>query len=258
MPAGTTVIIRMEYTDYLGTFVYHCHRVDHEDDGMMALVKVLPAQSILAVGAGAGGAPQVNVYNGVTNAHLQQFNAFDAGFMGGVNVAIGDVNNDGISDIVCAAGPGGGPQVRAISGKDFSNLYLFFAFDAGFTGGVNIAAGDINSDGFDDLICAAGAGGGPTINTFQTSSIHHGAMAEASPSTMTVSFVSSFSAFAPGFTGGVRVGSLNKTLGTNYLAGAGPSGGPQVTTFDGISHAIVDNFFAFGEGFTGGVSVAAN
>ena len=45
---------RDDFEDYLGEFVYHCHRVDHEDDGMMALVNVIPQAPFYAVGANAG------------------------------------------------------------------------------------------------------------------------------------------------------------------------------------------------------------
>src|SRR5262249_45358048 len=157
----------MRYFDFLGSFVFHCHRVDHEDDGMMSLVQVLPAQSILATGAGPGGAPQVNVFDGNNpQTLLKQFNAFSPGFTGGVSVAVGHVNKDGISDVLGAAGPGGGPEVKVISGADGAVLFDQNVFAAGFTGGVNIAAGDINSDGFDDIIAGAGPGGGPQVRIF--------------------------------------------------------------------------------------------
>ena len=42
VPPRATITIRIEFEDYLGTTVYHCHRVDHEDMGMMALVKMIP------------------------------------------------------------------------------------------------------------------------------------------------------------------------------------------------------------------------
>jgi FtsP/CotA-like multicopper oxidase with cupredoxin domain len=40
-----SVKIRVDFRDpeTVGTFLYHCHILDHEDLGMMAKIKVLPA-----------------------------------------------------------------------------------------------------------------------------------------------------------------------------------------------------------------------
>src|SRR4051794_3310247 len=65
-------------------------------------------------------------------------------FAGGVRVASADVNGDLFNDIVAAAGPGGGPHVKVYSGKDGSVIRSFFAYDAGFHGGVYVATGDVN------------------------------------------------------------------------------------------------------------------
>jgi FtsP/CotA-like multicopper oxidase with cupredoxin domain len=35
-----TVVIDMPFTEFSGKFVFHCHILDHEDGGMMALVDV--------------------------------------------------------------------------------------------------------------------------------------------------------------------------------------------------------------------------
>jgi hypothetical protein len=37
----------------VGTFVYHCHLLDHEDGGMMALVRVEPPTAAVPGGAAA-------------------------------------------------------------------------------------------------------------------------------------------------------------------------------------------------------------
>lgn len=362
VPRHTTQTIRIDFEDYLGEMVYHCHRVDHEDTGMMAAVQILPAQSIIATGVGPGslppGASEVNVYNGDTKALLKQLNPFP-GFTGGINVAVGDVNGDAISDVICTAGAGGGPSVMVFSGKDYSVLYNFFAFDAAFVGGVNVAAADINLDGLDDIIvgagagggpqvrvfsgatgapiltffafdpafvggvtvasgdligngrfqiitgagagggpnvsifdgqatmlssffafdpafiggvnvgtgrvrgigfasviCGAGAGAGPAVTAFQAAESH--TMMDSSTHMLDFSQIANFLAFDPSFAGGVSVGSLNKTLGTNFLVGAGKGGGPAVSTFDGVTHNQLDTFFAQSPTFTGGVNVAAN
>jgi FtsP/CotA-like multicopper oxidase with cupredoxin domain len=40
LPSGKTVKIRIPFVDVSGTTVYHCHILDHEDAGMMGIVKV--------------------------------------------------------------------------------------------------------------------------------------------------------------------------------------------------------------------------
>lgn len=53
------------------------------------------AQYLIATGTGPGGGPHVKLFttDGVQRA---SFYAFDAGFLGGVNVAIGDFDGDGL------------------------------------------------------------------------------------------------------------------------------------------------------------------
>jgi hypothetical protein len=94
------------------------------------------ATADVVTGAGAGGAPHVQVVRGADGALLRSFLAFDGGFTGGVRVGTGDVDGDGRSDIVAGAGPGGGPEVRVFSGADGSLLWNFFAADPTFQGGL--------------------------------------------------------------------------------------------------------------------------
>jgi hypothetical protein len=105
----------------------------------------------LVTAAGSGGGPHVIVWNMtqlpdgriVTNGIRDQFFAFDARFRGGVSVACGDLDGDGRAELICGAGPGGGPHVRIykeINGR-FTLVNEFFAFDPGFRGGVSLASG---------------------------------------------------------------------------------------------------------------------
>ncbi|HTW96295.1 MAG TPA: S8 family serine peptidase, partial [Candidatus Methylomirabilis sp.] len=60
---------------------------------------------------GKGGGPQIRIFDnsGVVQG---QFFAYGQSFHGGVSVAAGDIDSDGLAEIVTGAGPGGGPHVR--------------------------------------------------------------------------------------------------------------------------------------------------
>jgi hypothetical protein len=118
----------------------------------------------IVTGAGPGGGPQVNVFDGGNNSVLRAFNAFDPTFSGGVNVGTGDMNGDGLSEIVTAPVVGS-TLTRVYDGATNGLLKAFDAF-AGFTGGVSVAAGDLTGDGLADIIVGAGPGGGPHVKAF--------------------------------------------------------------------------------------------
>ena len=120
----------------------------------------------MITGAGQGGGPHVQVFDGVTHQVVRSFYAYDPIFAGGVFVAAGDVNGDGFADIVTGIGEGGGPNAKVFSGKDGSVLMSFYAYDPVFAGGLRVAAGDVNGDGLADVITGIGTGGGPNVKVF--------------------------------------------------------------------------------------------
>ena len=94
------------------------------------------------------------------------FFAYADSFRGGVNVAIGDLNGDGIKEIICGAGYNGGPHVRVFR-KDGTLINPgFFAYDKTFRGGVNVAVGDVDGDGVDDIVTGPGLGGSPLARVY--------------------------------------------------------------------------------------------
>src|SRR5262245_56293328 len=97
-----------------------------------------------------GGGPHVRMFNG-GGGDLGGFFAFDPGFRGGVTVAIADVMNDSAPEIITGAGPGGGPNVHVFS-MNGDLLADWNAYFDGFTGGVFVAAGDVNGDGKAEII----------------------------------------------------------------------------------------------------------
>ena len=201
------------------------------------------ASTLFAAGTDAGVGGQLRVYNSKTGAMLFGGPIFPfGGFSGGVRVATGDVNGDGVQDVVAAAGPGGGPQVNVYDGTSGAKLDSFFAFEAAFRGGVNVAVADVNGDGFGDIIAAASKGGGPRVRVL---------------SGLDRSVLYDFFAFEPTFTGGVTVAGADFTGDGNAdLVVGSESQTDRVRVLRMPDRAVLTAFNAYG-GFNGGVNVAA-
>jgi len=105
----------------------------------------------LLIGSGKGLQPKVGIYN-FELEKLHEWLAYEYWFTGGVPVTGGDVNGDGVDEIIVGAGPGKKPVVR-IFDQSGTQLYPeFTTYDALGTPGLEVISADVDFDGKDDVI----------------------------------------------------------------------------------------------------------
>src|SRR5207237_1385828 len=92
----------------------------------------------IVTGAGLGGGPQVNVFDG-SGDRLASFMAYDPSFRGGVRVAAADLTGDGTADVITGPGKGGGPQVNVYALPSTTPTASVLGLPAGQTVGVSVA-----------------------------------------------------------------------------------------------------------------------
>ena len=167
-------------------------------------------------------------------------------FQGRSNVASGDINGDGIDDVVTVAEQMGGPHVRAFDGKSGAELGNFFAFEEEFQGGVNLAVGDLNGDGKAEVVVGAGAGGAPRVRVFD-------------PTTWTTlnGPLGDFYAFDAGQRGGVKVavGDINSDGQRDLVTAPAAGNIGAARLYDGATGAMFWEALPFGPTTLNGVQV---
>lgn len=116
-------------------------------------------RSLVVTAHGYEGSSVVKVWNTQNNTVLFNQAVFGAGNTNGeVMVASGDVDGDGLPELICAHGTGGSSSVRVLE-LDGTVIASWKAFGAGnLNGQVHVAAGDVDGDGADEIICGQGQG----------------------------------------------------------------------------------------------------
>src|SRR5262245_36552264 len=161
------------------------------------------------------------------------------------------------------SGPGMSASVNVYD-ENAALIGTIMPYMAMFTGGVNVALGDVTGDGVPDIVTGAGPSGGPHVKVFDGAGFLGGVTQE----------LISFMAYDINFTGGVYVacGDIDDPAGeepipfpdadtrAEIVTGAGAGGGPHVEAFkfnpDGTNQRTILSFNAYDQSFKGGVRVA--
>ncbi|CAN5202583.1 hypothetical protein BH11PLA2_BH11PLA2_18740 [soil metagenome] len=231
---------------------------DFDGDGVQDVV----------LGTGPGTVSRVKILSGKDGSPIADFAPFGDKFVGGVFVAVGDVNGDLLPDLIVTPDVSGGARVRVYDGlvltPNNSNPVSFADFfaiidgngnaDTKFRGGARASIGDVDGDGYGDVVVAAGFGGGPRVATFNGKLI---------ASSSHPKLFGDFLAFEGKLRNGayVAVGDVDGDGKADIVGGAGPGGGPRITIFSGDAllhnqEARVSDFFAGDVNNRGGIPVA--
>ena len=188
----------------------------------------------IIVSFGKGTAPEVRIYSSL-GVREQAFLVFGKGFRGGVNISAGDVDADGIADVIAGAGEGGGPFVTAFTGAG-SKILQFHAYGKSTRAGVQVHAGDVNGDGLLEIVTTSRTKNAP-VKVFSTTGI--------------VSTAFSIKKVQPA---SVNISSLGQG---EILLGSASGSTAQVVSYDMHGEAGEIQFYPYGKKFTGDLSAVS-
>lgn len=198
------------------------------------------AQSEFVIGSGPGMVTNVRTYDD-TNHQISNIRPYATSFRGGVQVATGDVDNDGVDEIITGPGKNGKPLVK-IYELNGTLKSRFYAYDYHWVkGGVAVAACDVDNDGFDEIITGPGPGAAPRIKVFELNGVQK----------------SDFYAYHQSIKYGVDiscgdvVGSVTPDIVVSPLNG----GTPHVKVFNSTG-TVLSSFYAYSKQFLGGVKLS--
>jgi hypothetical protein len=188
--------------------------------------------------------PFVQMFDRITNQQTTVFEPFGPSYSGGFTVAKGDINSDGVADLLYS--PRSGGQIQIYDGVNFNPMGTVYPFGIGLNSSLSIAVGDINGDGYGDVISApSGIGFAPHVVAI-------------SGRDLTTTLFSQY-AYAPQFHGGVSVaaGEVNGDGALDIITAPLVGAPPHIVTFNGRTGAVMQSYYAYSPLYMGGTSITA-
>ncbi len=168
------------------------------------------------------------------------FQPYDKNFNGGINLHVGDLDNDGLTEILTSPRHGSS-HVKIFSTNGKLLTPGFYGFSRDLSGGADIATIDIDADGKREVVVSAGEGSPPIVRIF----------------TKDGRFLRTFFAYDPKFRGGVNIAAadLNGDGVEEIITGTN-SGTPHVRVFNANGQPLIGGFIAYSTVLGSGVRVA--
>ncbi len=197
----------------------------------------------IVIGSGTNSEPKIMIYSPAGKL-IKQILAYDKYFRGGLSVALVDIDGDEQMEIAAAQAARGTGQVKIFNYN--GQLKKQFLVDSRYwRGGLNLAAGDIDGDGDQEIVAAYGSGSEPMVKMFHTNGKIMGA----------------FLAYEKKFRGGVKVAIANLNGRKDHdraeiIVSPGKGRDPQIKIFDNHGR-MVRQFLAYNRNWQGGVNLSA-
>jgi uncharacterized repeat protein (TIGR01451 family) len=198
--------------------------------------------------------------NGRTDTVVRVIDALDGGtellafvpyigWRGSVRVATGDVNGDGVDEIITAPGRTRVGEIRVFDSTTGVELedYRLLPFGPNYRGGLEVAVGDLDGDGFGDII-AGKSTGKADVASFLTNA-----------TTVNPAPYKSFRAFAGKYKAGVKLtaGDFSSDGTSEIVVGSNAGIRATVNVWDVTgTPTIVKTIQPFASKFKGGVTLA--
>ncbi|HEY3789359.1 MAG TPA: VCBS repeat-containing protein, partial [Urbifossiella sp.] len=196
--------------------------------------------------------------------------------------------------IAAGAAAGSAPVVTVYDATTLAVKFTINAYDSSFTGGVNVAVGDVNGDGTPDIITGPGLGGGPDVKVWSgvdgsllgtltvgdadsrsgasvaaadfngdgKADIVVGTMRNGEPLIQVMQFsdgtvLQGETPFAGAASVSVAVGDVNDDGTPDIIAGSGAGIASSIQVFSGVDGSTLDTLSPFESSFVGGVQVSS-